>query len=101
MDAGLKALQQIIQEMKTLLAWHKLRLGEARQMSVSGIRFSDTTRTDLLDKYSAFQSISIQMHGVLDDENIKLNKGRLKSIKSKLMTMEYQVHYLGSGVSFF
>ncbi len=101
LKAELKTLRQIVQEMKTLLAWQKLKLGEARQISISGIRLFDTTNTDLFNKYSSFLSISMQIHHVLDNGNTKITKSEQSRIKSELMTMEYQVHYLGSGVRVF
>lgn len=101
LDAGLKSLQQIVQEMKTLLSWQKLKIGEIRQRPVSGIIFSDTTSMDLMDKYSAFMSTSMQMHEMLNDNTLKISKSRQKCIKSKLMKIECQVRYLGSGVRVF
>ena len=101
LKADLKALRQILQEMKELLAWQQLKHIEAKQRSISGIRFFDTTSTDLLDKYSSFLSISMQMHHILDKGKTKITKAEQSRVKSELMTMEYQVHYLGSGVRVF
>jgi len=101
LETGLRNLQQILQEIKTLIAWQQLKRIEARQSSISGIRLFDTTSTDLLDKYSSFLSISIRMHHLLEDGNTKITKVKKSHIKSKLMTMEYQIYYLGSGVRVF
>jgi hypothetical protein len=54
-----------------------------------------------LDKYSSFLSTSMHMHHILNDGNTKITRIKKSRIKSKLMTMEYQIHYLGSGVRVF
>jgi len=97
----LKSLKQTLHEMKALSAWQKLKYAEARQETVSAIRFDDTTSIDLMDRYLSFLSVSTQMHSILNNSNTKISKAEQSRIKSKLLTMEYQVHYLGSGIRFY
>ena len=101
LDTGLKTLRQTLQEMKALLAWQKLKYDEVRRKPVSVIRLNDTTYADLTDRYSFFLSIAMQMHHILDSGNIKITRAKQNRIKSELVTMEYQVHYLGSGIRFY
>ena len=65
------------------------------------IRFNDTTYIDLMDRYTSFLTVSTRMHRILDENNAKISKAEQGRIKSKLLTMEYQVYYLGSGIRFF
>ena len=96
--AGLQKLRQILEEMKSLLAWQKLKSHEAKQRPSSLIRFSDTTDKDLMNKYSFFLSLAVQIHQVLDDKNVKLTLSRRKRIKKQLETVEAQARYLGSPI---
>lgn len=89
LKAELKTLRQILQEMKALLAWQQLKHSEVRQISISGIRFFDTTNADMLDKYSSFLSISLQIHHILDEGKTKITKDEQSRVKSELVTMEY------------
>ena len=47
-------LKDILDEMKALLAWHKLKRFEAAQHPFSNLMFYDTTLGDLNNKYSLF-----------------------------------------------
>ena len=96
--AGLQTLRQILDDMKSLLAWQKLKSQEARQRPSSLIRFSDTAGEDLMDKYSSFISLAVQIHRALDDSNAKLTNSQRKRIKKQLETIEAQAYYLGSPI---
>ncbi len=96
--AGLQTLQQIMEDMKSLLAWQKLRSHEAMQKPSSFIRFSNTASKDLMDKYSSFLSLAMQIHRVLDDRNAKLTTYQHKRITNLLETIEAQAYYLGSPI---
>lgn len=101
LEAGLQRLKQLLEQMKALLAWQKLKLIEATQRPIMNIRFNDTTYIDLMDRYTSFLTVSTQIHHILDENNAKISKAEQSRIKSKLLTMEYQVYYLGSGIRFF
>ena len=101
LEAGLQRLKQLLEQMKALLAWQKLKLIEATQRPIMNIRFNDTTYIDLMDRHSSFLTVSTQIHRILDENNAKISKAEQGRIKSELLTMEYQVHYLGSGIRFF
>ncbi|MCF7955465.1 MAG: hypothetical protein K9M75_06665 [Phycisphaerae bacterium] len=96
--AGLQTLRQILEDMKALLAWQKLRAHEARQRPSSLIRFSDTAGNDLMNKYSSFLSLAEQIHRALDDSNAKLTNSQHRRIKKQLETVETQAYYLGSPI---
>ena len=96
--AGLQTLRQILEDMKSLLAWQKLRSQEVRQRPFSLIRFSNTANKDLMDKYSSFLSLAMQIHRALDDSNGKLTDSQHKRIKKQLEIIEAQAYYLGSPI---
>ena len=96
--AGLQTLRHILEDMKSLLAWQKLRSHEARQRPSSLIRFSNTASRDLMDKYSSFLSLAMQIHRALDDSNTKLTNSQHKQINKQLKTIEAQAYYLGSPI---
>jgi len=101
LEAGLKRLKQLLEQMKALLAWQRFKIGEAKQRPIMNIRFNDTTYIDLMDRYTSFLAVSTQIHRILDENNAKISKAEQSRIKSKLLTMKYQVYYLGSGIRFF
>ncbi len=96
--AGLQTLRQCLEDMKSLFAWQKLRSHEARQRSSSFIRFNNTASKDLMDKYSSFLSLAMQIHQALDNSNAKLTDSQHEQIKKQLETIEAQAYYLGSPV---
>ena len=101
LEAGLKRLKELLKQMKALLAWQRFKLCEAEQRPIMNIRFNDMTYMDLMDRYSSFLTVSTQIHRILDENNAKISKAEQGRIKSELLTMEYQVYYLGSGIRFF
>ena len=101
LEAGVQSLKQLLKQMKAMLAWQRFKLSEAKQRPIMNITFNDTTNMDLIDRYSSFFAISTQIHRFLDQDNAKISKAEKSRVKSELLTMEYQVHYLGSGIRFF
>jgi hypothetical protein len=101
LETGLQHLKQLLEQMKAMLAWQRFKLSEAKQRPIMNIRFTDMTYIDLMDRYSSFLTVSTQIHRILDKDNAKISKAEKSRIKSELLTMEYQVHYLGSGIRFF
>ena len=96
--AGLQSLRQILEDMKSLLAWRKLKCHEARQSPSSVIKFSNNGSNDLMDRYSSFVSLAIKIHQALDDRNAKLTNSQRKRIKKQLETIEAQAYYLDSPI---
>jgi len=96
--AGLQTLRQSLEDMKSLLAWQKLKSHEARQRPSPFIRFSNTASKDLMDKYSSFLSLAMQIHRALDDRNAKLTNSQHKRINKQLEIIEAQAYYLGSPI---
>ena len=62
LQAAIDELNNILEDMKTLLEWHKLKRFEAKQISVSNFMFQDTTFMDLNTKYSQLQFRISQIH---------------------------------------
>ena len=96
--AGLQTLRHILEDMKSLLAWQRLKSHEARQRPSSFIRFSNTASKDLMDKYFSFLSLAMQIHQALDDSNTNLTNSQHKRIRKRLEIIEAQAYYLGSPI---
>ena len=99
LQAAIIELNNILEEMKTLLQWHKLKRSEAMQISVSNFIFQDTTFMDLNTKYSQLQFRIYQIHNEIKDSNIPENK--IKAAKKEITKIELQAFYLGSGIRFY
>ena len=89
-------LKGILEEMKALLAWHKLKCFEATQRSFCNLMFYDTSLNDLSNKYSSFLLLASQIHAGVNNQNIP--KRKLKIIKKELTKIELQAYYLGTDV---
>ena len=96
MQAAIVELKGILEEMRALLAWHRLKQFEAKQRPGSNLRFYDATIGDLNNKYSEFLLLASRIHTGIDNQNIP--QSRLRAIKKQLTTIELQAYYLGSGV---
>jgi len=99
LQAAIVELKGILKDMKTLLAWHRLKRFEATQHSSSNLVFYDTTINDLNDKYSLFLLLASRIHARVNNQNISGSK--LKIIKKELTKIELQAYYLGSGIRFY
>ena len=97
LQAAIVELKSILEEMKALLEWHRLKRLEATQHSLSNLKFHDTILNDLNNKYSFFSSIASQIHTGLNNQNIP--KSKLKIIKKEITKIELQAYYLGSNVN--
>ncbi len=96
LQAAIIELKGILEDMKALLAWHKLKRFEAAQHPFSNLIFYDTTLNDLNNKYSMFLLLASQIHTGIDNKNIP--EITLNAITKQLTTIELQAYYLGSGV---
>ena len=92
-EAAIVELRGILEEMKALLAWHKLKCFEAKQRSFSNLLFYDATLNDLNNKYSFFLLLASQIHSEINNQNIPQSK--LSVIKKELTKIELQAFYLG------
>ena len=99
LQAAIVELKGILEDMKALLAWHKLKQFEGAQRSFSNLVFYDTTLNDLNDKYSTFLLLASQIHTGVNNQ--KISQSKLKIIKKELTKLELQAFYLGSGIRFY
>ena len=99
LEAAIVELRGILEEMKALLAWHKLKCFEARQRSFSNLIFYDTTLTDLNNKYTTFLLLASRIHAGVNKQ--KIPQSKLKAVKKELTKIELQAFYLGSGIRFY
>ena len=96
LEAAIVELKSILEDMRALLEWHKLKQSETRQQSSSNLRFYDATIGDLNNKYSEFLLLASRIHTGVDNQNIP--QSTLMAIEKQLTTIELQAYYLGSGV---
>ena len=99
LQAAVVELKGILEDMKALLAWHKLKRFEAAQHPFSNLMFYDITLDDLNNKYLTFLLLASQIHAEVNSQNIPQNK--LKIIKKELTKIELQAFYLGSSIRFY
>ncbi|MBN2454916.1 MAG: hypothetical protein JXB29_00025 [Sedimentisphaerales bacterium] len=76
--AAIVELNNILEDMKALLEWHRLKQSEAKQQSGSNLRFYDVTIGDLNNKYSEFLLLASRIHTGFDNQNIPQSKLRAK-----------------------
>jgi len=100
LQAGLKRLKHSLQEIKALLAWEQLKQAEKRPDSVPTFRINDTTEEDLRNEYSHFLSISVQMHGILNDASRAILETERQHVKKQLAGIERQIYSLNLGQRF-
>jgi len=99
LQAAIIKLKGILEDMKALLAWHRLKRFETAQHSFSNLMFYDTTLGDLNNKYSNFSVLASQIHAKVNNQNIP--QSRSKILKKQLAKIELQACYLGSGIRFY
>jgi hypothetical protein len=99
LQAAIIELKGVLEDMKTLLAWHKLKRFEIAQHPFSNIMFYDTTLNDLNNKYSIFSLLASQIHAEVNNQ--KIPQSRLSVIKKELTKIELQAFYLGSDIRFY
>ena len=99
LQAAVVELKGILEDMKALLAWHKLKRFEASQHPFSNLMFYDTTLNDLNNKYSMFLLLASQIHTEVNNQNIP--KSKLSVIKKELTKIELQAFCLGSDIRFY
>lgn len=99
LQAAIVELKAILEDMKALLAWHKLKRFEATQRPFSNLMFYDTTLCDLNNRYLTLLSLASQIHAALNNQ--KIPKSKLSVIKKQLTKIELQAYYLGSGIRFY
>ena len=99
LQAAIVELRIIFEDMKALLAWHKLKRFEATQHPFSNLMFYDTTLDDLNSKHSSFSLLASQIHAEVNNQNIP--KSKLSVIRKQLTKIELQACYLGSGIRFY
>ena len=99
LQAAIVELKGILEDMKALLAWHKLKRFEVAQHPFSNLMFYDTTLNDLNNKYSMFLFLASQIHAEVNNQSVPQSK--LNVIKKELTKIELQAFYLGSGIRFY
>ena len=70
LHAAIAELKAILEEMKALLAWHKLKRLEAAQHPFSNLMFYDTTLTDLNNKYATLLLLASRIHAGVNNQKI-------------------------------
>ena len=91
-------LENLHDQMKTVLGWKKLKIEERNRNPSFRIPFYDTSLMPLLDLKSKFFSESMQLRLDLLEKNKELPAEHRHQLINKLTTLEQQVHYMGSNI---
>ena len=91
-QAGIDSLRKNLKEIKTLLAWQRLKRSETRVNQPPAFRINDSTETDIKNKYSEFLYTSMQMHNLLNSKAIA--ESRREDIRRQIIKLERQLRQL-------
>ena len=94
----LSQLQDILEDAKTILEWHKLKVFEKNSNPSSKVFFHDDTFQQLTDKQAGFQMLWGKTSMLLQDKTIKLSQGKRYKFQKELNKLSLQFYYLGSDV---
>ena len=91
-------LKEIIEDSKTILEWHKLKVFEEKFNPSTKVFFQDDTFQHLIDKQAAFQMLWARTNMLLQDKTINLSTDERSKLQKHLNKLYLQFFYLGSDV---
>jgi len=94
--AKLAELKKILEDAKTALQWHKLRVFETNLNPSNKVFLQDDTIQQLEDKQINFWSLSTDIHTTMQSKSISGNK--YSEYKKEFTRLCMQFYYLGSDV---
>ena len=97
-EDGIKTLKGLLEEMKALLEWQKLKYLESKHQSGRLLLSYEQIQQDLTDKYCGFLGVWSQMQATLNDPKDNTNKSKKQKIVKELNKLRSQLHYLGTNV---
>jgi len=101
LTAQLMELNNILEDAKAILAWHKLRIFEKNSSPSSRVFFQDDTIQQLTDEQAAFQTLWIRTTVLLQDKTINLSQSKRIEFQKELNKLSLQFYYLGSDVKIY
>jgi hypothetical protein len=94
----LNELKNIIEEVKAILEWYKLKIFERSSNPSLTVFLQDDTFQQITDKQAAFQSLWIEITLLLQDKTIPLSQNQRIEFQKELKKLSLQFYYLGSDV---
>lgn len=94
--AKLAELKKILEDAKTTLEWHKLKVFETSLNPSNKVFFQDETAQQLEGKQIDFWSLSANIHTIMQSKAISGNKH--SELKKEFTKICMQFYYLGSDV---
>ena len=98
LPAQLIKINNILEDAKAILEWHKLKVFETNLNPSSKVFLQDDTFQQLTDKQGAFQMLWARTSTLLKDKTIKLSQDKRIEFQKELNKLSLQFYYLGSDV---
>jgi hypothetical protein len=94
----LSTLKDILEDAKTILEWHKLKVFEKNSNPSLKVFSQDDTFQQLTDKQAAFQMLWARTSMLLKDKTMKLSQDKRIEFQKELNKLSLQFYYFGSDV---
>ena len=91
LEAGLRTLRESLQQIKSLLAWEKLKKAEARPSHPPAFQVYDPTETELRNEFSFFLARLADVHGLLDDGSAPTSEQDYQNARRQLLKLEQEL----------
>ena len=94
-DAGLKSLQETLEQIKSLLAWDQLQQSEAKPGQPPGFTRADSLEFDLRNRYSHFMFTLVEIRSMLNDpDKLSVSKAKRDECGRELQKVEAEFRKL-------
>ena len=91
LQARLRTLRESLQQIKSLLAWEKLKKAEARPGQPPAFQVYDPTESELRDEFSFFLARLAEVRGLVDDGSFSISEHDYKNAKRQLLKLEQEL----------
>jgi hypothetical protein len=93
-DRRLRNLRESCGRIKALLAWERLKRGEANASRPWAFQMSDATADELRNEYSFFLAMLLNTYAVLDDRSSSIPPALRQDVERQLAVLDWQVSVL-------
>jgi hypothetical protein len=93
-DRRLQNLRESFGRIKALLAWERLKRGEANARRPWAFQMSDSTAEELKNEYSFFLAMLLNTYAVLDDSSFSIPQAVCQDVERQLADLEWQAYVL-------
>ena len=94
-EAGLRSLSECVSQIKSLLAWTGLEESEKVPGRPPSFQVDSHTQEDLRGQYGFFVKMALDLHEVLNDNNIEITDTERQRLKDRLRRLETECWRLG------